>query len=80
MGGGLKGSNAKGSNDAARLNELESRQAFQEDTIASLNQALVAQQQRIAYLEKMLELLIERYRDIAPDAALPVEEPPPPHY
>ena len=80
MSGGSKGGNAKGSTDGARLDELESRQAFQEDTIANLDQALVAQQQRIAYLEKMLEVLIERYRDLAPDAALPVEESPPPHY
>ena len=60
--------------------DLQSQLAFQEDTIASLNEALVAQQERIAYLEKMLELLIERYRDSMPDAAAPVEEPPPPHY
>ncbi|TNF85764.1 MAG: SlyX family protein [Gammaproteobacteria bacterium] len=66
--------------DKSRLDELESRQAFQEDTIASLNEALVAQQQRIAYLEKMLELLIERYREAMPDIAAPAEEPPPPHY
>lgn len=64
----------------ARLEELESRQAFQEDTIASLNDALVAQQERIAYLEKMLELLIERYREAMPDAPAAGEEPPPPHY
>ena len=63
-----------------RLEEMESRQAFQEDTIASLNEALVAQQERIAYLEKMLELLIERYREAVPETAGPAEEPPPPHY
>jgi len=66
--------------DKTRLDELEGRQAFQEDTIASLNEALVAQQQRITYLEKMLELLIERYREVMPDSAAPGEEPPPPHY
>ena len=71
---------ANGGNEHERLDELESRQAFQEDTIASLNEALVAQQQRIAYLEKMLDLLIERYREVAPEMALPEEEPPPPHY
>ena len=68
------------SNDVERLDELESRLAFQEDTISSLNEALVAQQERIAYLEKMLVLLVERYRQSAPEAALPGEEPPPPHY
>ena len=66
--------------DRSRLDELESRQVFQEDTIASLNEALVAQQQRIAYLEKMVDLLIERYREVMPDTAAPGEEPPPPHY
>ena len=66
--------------DKTRLDELESRLAFQEDTIASLNEALVAQQQRITYLEKMLALLIERYREAMPDSAAPGEEPPPPHY
>ncbi len=71
---------AKSRADGLRLEELESRQAFQEDTIAHLNEALVAQQQRIAYLEKMLELLIERYREVMPDSAPPGEEPPPPHY
>lgn len=66
--------------DENRLVELEGRQAFQEHTIASLNEALVAQQERIAYLEKMLELLVERYREAMPDSAAPGEEPPPPHY
>ena len=68
------------SSDGERIDELESRQAFQEDTIASLNEALVAQQQRLAHLEKMVELLVERYREVAPDAVSPEEEPPPPHY
>jgi SlyX protein len=66
--------------DKTRLDELEGRLAFQEDTIASLNEALVVQQQRITYLEKMLELLIERYREAMPDSPAPGEEPPPPHY
>ena len=63
-----------------RIHELESRLAFQEDSIASLNEALVAQQQRITYLEKMLELVIERYREGIADAGPAEEEPPPPHY
>ena len=70
----------KTSETGERLDELESRQAFQEDSIASLNEALVAQQQRITYLEKMLELVIERYREGLADAGPVEEEPPPPHY
>lgn len=66
--------------DLSRLDELEARQAFQDEAVASLNEALVNQQQRIAQLEKMLELMIERYRQPESDIALPSEEPPPPHY
>ncbi|MEM8768538.1 MAG: SlyX family protein [Pseudomonadota bacterium] len=65
---------------AARIVELESRQAFQEDALSSLHDALVAQQQRIDQLEKMQTLIIERYRQSDPDIRLPSEEPPPPHY
>lgn len=70
----------KNRESAERLDELESRQAFQEDSIASLHEALVAQQERITYLEKMLELLIARYREEVSDPGSPGEEPPPPHY
>ncbi len=68
--------------DLDRLDELESRQAFQDDTIAALNEALVRQQQHLAHLEKMLGLVIERLQDAVPDVSLPEpqEEPPPPHY
>jgi len=63
-----------------RLDELESRLAFQDDTITSLNQALVSQQQRISHLEKSLALVLERFREKELDFDLPDEEPPPPHY
>ncbi len=66
--------------DLSRLDDLESRQAFQDDTIASLNEALVAQQQRIVHLEKLVGLMIERFREEMPDVSLPEEVPPPPHY
>jgi len=65
--------------DLDRIDELESRQAFQDDTIAGLNAALIAQQQRIAHLEKMLDLVIDRFREANQDMSLPANEPPP-HY
>ena len=64
----------------ARIVELESRQAFLDDTIISQNQALVQQQQRITQLEKMLALMLERFRAPDLDLDLPAAEPPPPHY
>ena len=65
--------------DLDRLIDLETRQAFQDDSIASLNQALVSQQQRIDQLEKLLELMAERLRESELDVDPPPEEPPP-HY
>ncbi len=63
-----------------RLDELETRLSFQDDTIASLNEALVQQQLRIARLEKSLRLLIEQVRGNEDDGREYPEEPPPPHY
>ena len=70
----------KKSSPEDRIDELESRLSFQDDTITSLNDALVRQQQRIAQLEKSLELLIDRSGDNLDDAPTYGEEPPPPHY
>ena len=64
----------------ARIDELESRLAFQDDTIASLDRALQDQQARISHLEKTLGLIMERIRQKDLDLDLPGEEPPPPHY
>ena len=64
----------------ARIVELETRQAFQDDALASLNEALVSQQQRITHLEQMLKLVVERLRAPELDLDLPAAEPPPPHY
>jgi SlyX protein len=79
-GGGHAGGDMSERTDLDRLDELGSRQAFQDDAIATLNEALVLQQQRIARLEKMLDLVVDRFREAVPDLVLPEEEPPPPHY
>lgn len=62
----------------ARLETLESRLAFQEDTIQQLNDALVGQQTRIDRLEALLMLMAQRFGSEAA-APGPVDEPPP-HY
>ena len=62
----------------ARLVELETRQAFQDDTIAGLNRALVDQQQRLDQMEKMLAALVDRLSEADPEIDLSPEEPP--HY
>lgn len=63
-----------------RIVELETRQAFLDDALTSLNEALVSQQQRIAHLEHTIRLLLERLRAPELDLNLPAAEPPPPHY
>ncbi len=66
---------------AERIDTLESRFAFQEDTIGKLNDVIVDQQARLAQLEKTVRSLVERIaeQEIAPGLDEP-DEPPPPHY
>ena len=62
-----------------RVTELEIKVAFQEDTIAHLNDALVAQQDRVGALERRVDALIETIARLQP-AADPNAHEPPPHY
>ena len=45
-----------------RLVDLESRSAFQEETVRELNDALVRQQERIDRLEASLNVVVEQLR------------------
>ena len=63
----------------ARIDDLESRVEFQEDTITGLSEALVKQQERLDLLEKLLQSLIERINAGA-ESGDDAPEPPPPHY
>lgn len=64
--------------DGERIDELETRILFQEDTIARLNDALVDQQKRIDELETLINLAIEQLQKGHDDSL--ETEPPPPHY
>lgn len=65
--------------DAARLESMETKLAFQEDAVQQLSDALVAQQGRIDRLEARLAVLTEQIQRQAAEGARPSEEPPP-HY
>jgi|TARA_Y100000991_G_scaffold213727_1_gene199966 SlyX protein len=67
------------SDDSQRISELESRLEFQDETITRLNDALVAQQNRLDQLEKRQQQLIEHLKS-AQAKDDPAKEPPPPHY
>tara|TARA_B100000989_G_C19374938_1_gene399053 strand:+ start:488 stop:688 length:201 start_codon:yes stop_codon:yes gene_type:complete len=62
--------------EAKRLNELEARATFQEDTIEKLSKELSIQQKEIILLKEELKSLKESYeKNIIEDIAVK-----PPHY
>jgi SlyX protein len=66
-------------NLAARLEALETRLAYQDQTIEDLNRMVTAQWARIDALGRELALLTDRVQQAEARAPVP-PEPPPPHY
>jgi SlyX protein len=62
-----------------RIDALEARVMFQDDTIETLNQTITAQWQKIDALTRQFGDLNERLREAEADAA-PAANEPPPHY
>lgn len=63
-----------------RLIELETRQAFQDDTLQTLNDVLVDQQRQIDRLQHQLNLLAARQEALQTQLDQEQPEPLPPHY
>ncbi len=63
-----------------RINELESRLAFQDDTIQALNDELVVQQRLIERLQMQVAALVKRQDEVSSQFGQAVSEAPPPHY
>jgi SlyX protein len=64
----------------SRVMELESRLAFQDDTIQALNDVLVAQQRSLDRLELQMAALIKRQEEMGGQGDGFAEDAPPPHY
>ncbi|MEM0516555.1 MULTISPECIES: SlyX family protein [Pseudoalteromonas] len=66
----------------ARIESLEAKVAFQDETIDILNDELKAHQQQMAKMRRQMELLGEKFREVQSSSTMmPQEqEPPPPHY
>lgn len=64
----------------ARVMELESRLAFQDDTIQALNDALIEQHKRIERLQLQVMALARRQEEAQGQASIAIDEAPPPHY
>ncbi len=65
-----------------RVTELESREAFHEYTLETLNQTIIEQQKAIDRLTRISELLIEKVKKSSEYEGEPrrIEEEIPPHY
>ena len=63
-----------------RLVELETKLAFAEDLLDTLNQTVVRQQDQIDSLQAQLRLLHRQLQDMRPDDARTLRDELPPHY
>ena len=64
----------------ARVMDLESRLAFQDDTIQALNDVLVMQQNAVDRLQMQMAALLKRQEEMGGQFETSEEEAPPPHY
>ena len=62
-----------------RIDRLEARLMFQDDTIEKLNQTITAQWREIDTLTRQIASIGERLREAEANAPTPINEPPP-HY
>lgn len=78
-----KATNAKQLDSSASFEDIQSRLAFQEDTLSQLNRVVARQDEQIARLEQQLAALAGKYRDLRDTldehAEAPTDERPP-HY
>ena len=63
-----------------RVTELETRLAFQDDTLQALNDVLVAQQRVVERLQLQMAALLKRHEEMIGQFESSEEEAPPPHY
>lgn len=65
---------------SARVNALEARVAYQDETIEALNQTITKQWAQIDKLTRMVEVLTERLREAEAKAVPAPASERPPHY
>ena len=65
----------------ARINELETKIAYQDETIDILNDELKQHQITLAKMARQIELVGEKLKEMKPSSVVSQElETPPPHY
>ncbi|KAA8696126.1 Protein SlyX -like protein [Pseudomonas caricapapayae] len=63
-----------------RVMELESRMAFQDDTIQALNDVLVQQRRELDHLQLQMAAMLQRQEEMGSQFETFEEDAPPPHY
>lgn len=63
-----------------RVMELESRLAFQDDTIQALNDVLITQRRELDQLQQQMAVVLKRQEEIGNQFETFEEDSPPPHY
>ncbi|MAR91734.1 MAG: SlyX family protein [Pseudomonadota bacterium] len=63
-----------------RIIDIETRLAFQDDTINQLSDVIYRQQQQIDQLDKTVQLLVDRLQDLLRNGPEKVLDEKPPHY
>lgn len=64
-----------------QISELESRLAFQEQTLQELNEVITRQDEQMMKMQVQLQYLAKKLKEVSPSQlASEQEETPPPHY
>lgn len=65
----------------SRLTNLETKVAYQDDLVETLNRIVVSQQQQIDLLQQQVQMLYDQLRSLTPsDIASGAVDERPPHY
>lgn len=68
-------------NNEQRFVEIETKVAYQEDTIMQLNEVIIQQQQQIDYLKRLSEQLLDRVNSMSAETdVITAQDEKPPHY
>ncbi len=62
------------------IEEIETKVAFMDDLITTLNDTVFKQQQQIDQLNRKIDIFSKQLQSLKQGINLPEEEPPPPHY
>ncbi|MGB3624156.1 SlyX family protein [Ketobacter sp. MCCC 1A13808] len=63
-----------------KIIDIQTRLAFQDDTIQELNDVIYRQQQQIDKLEKTVHLLLGKVQDLMSSSSEEIIDEKPPHY